>query len=56
MIMLSNEGHVSLLMIRKRWFRQWLGAVKQQTIAWANVYLDLCRHMLSLGRNGLRRQ
>ena len=24
-------------------------AVRQQAITWANVYLDLCRHMTSLG-------
>ena len=26
------------------WFRQWIGAVRQQAITWINVYLDLCHH------------
>ena len=30
-----------------------LGAVRQQTITWANVRPDLCRHMASLGHNEL---
>ena len=28
-------------------------AVKQQAITWANVDLDLCRHVASLGLNKL---
>ena len=32
------------LVISQYWFRQWLGAVKQQAITWANVDPDLCRH------------
>ena len=28
-----------------------VGAVRQQAITWANVYPDLCRHMVSLGLN-----
>ena len=28
-------------------------AVRQQAITWANVDPDLCRHMASLGPNGL---
>ena len=32
----------------------WLGAVRQQAITWANVDLDPCRHMTSLGYNELR--
>ena len=29
-------------------------AVRQQDITWANVDLDLCRHMVSLGQNASR--
>ena len=32
----------------------WLGAVSQQAITWANVDLDPCRLMTSLGHNELR--
>ena len=35
------------------WCRQ---ATKQQAITWANVDLDLCRHMVSLGHNELNRR
>ena len=38
-------------MISQHWFRQWLGAVRQQAITWANVDPDLCRQMASLGLN-----
>ena len=27
------------------------GATRQQAIAWANVYQDLCHHMVSIGHN-----
>ena len=40
-------------MISQHWFKQWLGATKQQVITYANVDLDLCHHMTSLGRNEL---
>ena len=30
-----------------------MGAVRQQAITWANVDLDPCRHMTSLGHNEL---
>ena len=40
-------------MISQHWFRQWLGAIGQQAITWANVDPDLCRHMVSLGQNEL---
>ena len=43
-------------MISQHWFRQWLGAVRQQAITWANVDPDLCRHMMSLGHNELRQK
>ena len=32
---------------------QWLGAVRQQAITWANVDPELCRHMASLDLNEL---
>ena len=35
----------------QHWFSWWLIAVKQQTITWANVDLDLSRHMVSLGHS-----
>ena len=35
-------------------FMQWLGAVRQQAITWANVDPDLCRQMASLGLNELK--
>ena len=51
MIMPSDECHGTYLKISQHWFRQWLGAVRQQAITWANVDPDLCRHMASLGHN-----
>ena len=30
-----------------------VGAVRQHAITWANIDLDLCRHMASLGLNEL---
>ena len=47
------ECHWASLMISQHWLRQWLGAVRQQAITWANVDPDLCRHMASLGHNEL---
>ena len=35
------------------WFREWLGAVRQQTITLANDVPDICRHMVSLGHGDL---
>ena len=35
----------------QHWFRQWLGAIRQQAITWANVDTDLCCHIASLGHN-----
>ena len=40
-------------MICQHWFKQWLGAVRQQAITWANVDWDISRHMATLGRNEL---
>ena len=45
----SDECHKTLLMISQ----QWLGAIGQQAITWANVDPDLCRQMASLGLNKL---
>ena len=41
-------------MISQHWFRQWLGAIRQQPITWANVDPDLWYHMVSLGHNELK--
>ena len=49
----SNECQWTLLMVNQHWFRQWLGAVRQQAISWANVDPDLRHHMASLGHNEL---
>ena len=53
--LLSDKCHWTLLMISQHWFRQWLGAVRQQAITWANVDPDLWRQMASLGHNELKR-
>ena len=52
--MLSDECQWTLLTIRQHWYRQWLGAFRQQAITWANVDPDLCRDMASMGHSGLR--
>ena len=49
-----DECHSTLVMISQHWFREWLGAVRQQAIAWANVDPDLCRHMASLVSDELK--
>ena len=49
----SDECHWIFQTINQYWFRWWLGAVKQQVSAWANVDPDLCRHTASLGYNDL---
>ena len=41
-------------MMSQHWFRQWLGAVRQQAISGAIVNPDLCRHKASLGHNELK--
>ena len=40
------------LMIIQHWFREWLGAVRQPAITWANIDPAVCRHMASPGHNG----
>ena len=42
---LSCKYHSTLLMIYPHWFTEWLGAVRQQFISYANVDADLCHHM-----------
>ena len=37
----------------QRWFRYWLGALRQQATIWTNVDPDLCRHVVFLGHNEL---
>ena len=39
--------------VTQRWFRQWLGAVKQQAITWTSVDQDLSHHIASQGHNEL---
>ena len=40
-------------MISPRWFSQWLGAIRQQVVTWANVDPDMCHYMVSLSHNEL---
>ena len=47
--------HLISSVISQHWFRQWLGAVRQQDITSANVDPDLCRQMASLGLNELKK-
>ena len=37
----------------QHWLRWYLGAVRQQVIAWANLCIDLCHHMTLLGNSEL---
>ena len=39
--------------IKSTLVQEWLGAMRQQTITWARVDPDLCRHMAILGHNML---
>ena len=50
-ILSSVECHGTIQMVSQHWFRQRLGAVRQQAITWANVDQDICRLMASLGHN-----
>ena len=52
----SYECQWTIFMVSQHWFWQWLGAVRQQAITWANVDPDLCLHMVSLGHNELSYQ
>ena len=51
----SEECHWTLLLTSQHWFRYWLGAARQKAITWANVDLDLCHQMVSLGHCELTR-
>ena len=51
--LLSDECHRTSLMINQHRFRLWFGAIRHQTITWANVDPDLCCHMASLSHNEL---
>ena len=44
----SCECHRICLMVSQHWFRQWLGAIRQQAITWPNVEPGPCRHKTSL--------
>ena len=44
-IMPWDGCHGTSSMISQHWFKQWLGAVRQQAITWANVDLVPCRHI-----------
>ena len=48
-----DKCHGTSPMISQYCFRQWLGAVRQQAITWANVDLIPSRHMASPGHNVL---
>ena len=47
----SGVCHKTLLMVSQRWFKQWLGAVRQQAISRANIDSGLCLLMTSRGHN-----
>ena len=49
----SKEYHWNLLMIFHNWFRSWFGAIRQQSITWANVDPGLCYCIVLLGHNEL---
>ena len=49
----SDAHHLTWVIISQYWFRQRLGAVRQQAITWTNVDLDPGRHMASVGHNEL---
>ena len=48
----SGECHKTSLLPCQHWLRQWLGAIRQQTITWANLDTALCCHMASLNPLG----
>ena len=47
------EYQWTLLLISQHCFRLWFDAIRQQSITWASVDPDLCRHMPSLGTSEL---
>ena len=54
--LLTGKCHRTPLMTSQHWFGYWLGAVRQQSITWANIDTDLCHHMASLSHNELNQQ
>ena len=48
MTFFSAECHRTSLVRSQHQSRWWLGAMRQQTFAWANIDPDLCRHVASL--------
>ena len=48
MKLLSAECHTKPLTKSQRWFRKWLGDVRQQAIIWANVDPGRCFHVASI--------
>ena len=52
--LLSGACHRILLMISQHWFREWLGAVRQQAIYWTSVDPDLCGHVLLISHSELK--
>ena len=53
-IALRWMSHWTLGMVSQHWFRQWLGAIRQQSITLANVDPGQCHHMALLGQNELK--
>ena len=49
----SCEFHSTQLIMSQHCFSYWLATIRPQTITWANVHLDLCRHIASLDQNAL---
>ena len=47
----SGECHKTSLTIIQHWFKEWLGAVRQQAIAWTNVDHVLLYHKATLSHN-----
>ena len=54
MNLVFHECQRTLFMISQHWFRQWHGTIMHKAITWADVDLDLCHHMASVGHNELR--
>ena len=42
-----------IIIVNEHEFKQWLGAIMQQVITWANVDQDLKRHLAPLSHNEL---
>ena len=46
--LLLDDCHRTHLLISQHWFRWWLGYFREETIKWANIDPDLCRHLAAL--------